>query len=150
MYDKQTLKKFESGLIQRWLDTFDRPDNGEQRSALLDPTGEFIAIRNLPLPDGLSPDYVDALIATDGFPGLPPIGIYILNKNNESLTGQLQERFNLFRDSSRHEAQALPGYTWICYHYADNRWSYRADDPARGDNIRKFLMGFYAELGTGG
>ena len=133
--------------LQRYLDGFESPENGERRLAQLGRTAEYLTVRNFPLPDCYRPDYVDLLVLTDLFPGVPPIGIYVLNKQNTALIRQLSDRFNAFADKAFHDAPAIPGYTWICYHYAGNAWSYRAADPARGDNIRKFLARFFAESG---
>lgn len=132
--------------IQQFLDGFEHAENGRHRTIQLGSTAEFLIIRTFPLPDGYRPDYIDMLVMTDSFPSIPPIGIYVLNRENAALIRQLSSRFNAFRDRAFHDAPAIPGYTWICYHYADNTWRYRGDNPARGDNIGKFLAGFFAEL----
>lgn len=140
------LLKWEVANIQTFLDGFDAPANGERRRALLGSTGEFIAIQNFPLKDGYQPDFIDILIMTNNYPAIPPIGIHVLNKGNAALMAQLQRHFNAFRDSAYHDAEPISNYTWICYHYGSNAWKFRGDDPARGDNIRKFIASFFAEL----
>jgi hypothetical protein len=71
----------------------------------------------------------------------PPIGLYLLNKHVAAVR-QMEARFNAFRDNAYHGAQSIPGYTWICFHFHNNAWRYRADAPAEGDNLRKFLAAF--------
>lgn len=142
------LLKWEVINIQNYLDGFDAPVNGERRLAQLGDTGEYIAIQNFPLPDGYRPDYMDMLILTESYPAVPPIGVYVLNKANAALMCQMTTKFNAFRDMAFHAAQPIQGYTWICYHYAGNAWKFRGDHPARGDNIRKFIASFFAELNT--
>ncbi|WP_295457052.1 hypothetical protein [uncultured Thiodictyon sp.] len=137
--------RWEVANIQAFLDHFDRPLNGESRTVQLGQTAEFLTVRNFPLPDGYRPDYIDLLVVTDNFPATPPIGLYVLHRNNQALIGQLQRRFNAFADQAFHEAPPIRDYTWICYHYGGNAWRYRADQPARGDNIRKFLASWFAE-----
>lgn len=132
--------------VQSFLDGFESTTTGNCRTVRIGKTGEFLIIRNFPLPDGFSPDYIDILVMTDSFPAIPPIGIYVLHKENAVLINQLSARFNAFRDRAFHDATAIPGYTWVCYHYANNSWRYRLDNPSRGDNIAKFLSGFFAEL----
>lgn len=140
------LLKWEVANIQSFLDGFEAPANGERRRALLGSTGEYIAIQNSPLPDGYKPDFIDILLMMPDYPAVPPIGLYVLNKSNAALIAQLQRKFNAFRDNAYHDAEAISGYTWICYHYASNGWKFRGDNPGRGDNIRKFIACFYAEL----
>lgn len=142
---KLGLLQWEVANLQRWLDGFEAPVNGKRRLAQAHRSGEYISVLNHPLPDRYRPDFADILVLTDGFPGLPPIGLYLLNQHNAGLIRQLQGRFNAFRDGAFHDAPAIPGYTWICYHYEGNSWRYRADAPAFGDNIGKFLAGFFAE-----
>ena len=132
--------------LQNFLDEFDRPLNGELRSAQLGSTFEYISVRNFPLPDQYSPDYIDLIVLTDMFPAVPPIGIYILSKRDKILVNQIEERFNVFEDKAFHEAPAIPGFTWICTHYEKNAWKYCVDDPRKGDNVRKFLVNFYTDL----
>lgn len=132
--------------IQTYLNRFEFSQNRENRVAQLGRTGQFIFVRNFPLPDGYRPDYIDIMLITDEFPSRPPIGLYILNRNNKGLIGQLQEKFNAFQDRAYAEAQAIHGYTWICYHYAANRWRYCAVAPRQGDNVLKFLSSFFAKL----
>ena len=85
-------------------------------------------------------------VLLDDFPARPPIGIYVLHRQNAALIEQLSGRFNAFRDKAYHDAPPIRNFTWICYSYADNAWRYREDNPARGDNTAKFLAGFFAEL----
>jgi hypothetical protein len=145
---KMALLRWEAASLQQSLVTrFDPPANGERRAVHLAPSGEYVTVQNFPLPDRFAPDFVDLLLLTDSFPAIPPVGIYVLNEGASAhVVRQLVGRFNAFRDTAYHGAPALPGYTWICYAYANNVWRYRADAPTHGDNIRKFLASFFAEL----
>lgn len=145
-YRKRSLLQAEAARVQNVLDGFDPPANGERRIARIGENGEHMIVRNFPLPDGFRPDYIDLLVLLDDFPARPPIGIYVLHRQNAALIEQLSGRFNAFRDKAYHDAPSIRNFTWICYSYADNAWRYREDNPARGDNTAKFLAGFFAEL----
>lgn len=134
--------------VQAYLDAYDPPANGERRSATISTSGECILVRNFPLPDRYRPDYIDILLMLDHYPAMPPIGLYIVNKRNHALIRQIESRFNAFRDHAHHDALPIQGYTWICYAYAGNSWHYREENLARGDNVRKYLASFFAELNT--
>jgi hypothetical protein len=86
------------------------------------------------------------LIVTN-FPTYPPYGLYLLN----SAKAQVSKIAAFF--GSRHVVrnatpEAIPGYTWICYHYTRG-WIYRPEAPAEGDNLAKFLRSFAGELQAG-
>lgn len=140
------LLTWEEASLQRFLDSFEVAANTGKRTAELGRTREFIVIRNLPLPDGYAPDFVDALLIVDNYPAIPPIGLYVLNTpENKSVVSSLSKTFNVFANKAFHDAPRLEGYTWICYHYSNNRWSFNANEPHKGDNITKFVSNFYAE-----
>ena len=143
---RSALLQWEVDNLQRsFLDSFEAPKNGGKREAILSSTEEFIVVRNLPLPDVCEPDYVDVLIVVDNYPGVPPIGLYLLNTSvNEDVVRDLAASFNVFDGRAFHEAQSLEGYTWVCYHYARNQWRFSANAPHKGDNISKFLSSFFA------
>ena len=67
-----------------------------------------------------------------------------MNQGNDALIAQLRKRFSAFRDRAYHQADPVPGYTWLCYSYASNQWRYNTPYPSRGDNVRKFLATFFA------
>lgn len=119
--------------------------------ALLDSSGEFIRVLGMPLPAGYSPSHCDLVLIVSDFPASPPIGLYLLNSDRRQVEKikALFGRVHVFRNEGLAGAPSIPGYTWICYHYQSNRWCYRAEAPAKGDNLRKFLQGFYAELAAG-
>ena len=73
--------------IQAFLDEFSPPTNGEDREVELNSTGELVIVRNMPLPDGFVPDYIDLLLMVPDYPSRPPIGIYLLERNNGELIG---------------------------------------------------------------
>jgi hypothetical protein len=138
---------YEISNINRYLAEFGVTARGETRAAELNATGEFIRVFNMPLPDGYRPDHCDLVLIVDDFPARPPIGLYLLNKD-KALVSQMEAQFNAFRDVGFHGAPSIPGYTWICFHF-QNGWRYRADNPAQGDNLAKFLGAFFAELAVG-
>lgn len=129
--------------VQEFLNEYEPIGNGERREAQLTASGKLLVITNLPLPDSWNPDYVDVLIDVSS---LPVKGIYVLNDGFNGQEAALCQKFNLFRDSAYHEAEAIPGYTWICHIYPGNRWHLDANDPARGDNLRKYLALFLEKL----
>lgn len=129
--------------VQRFLDEFEPPSNGETREAIVTESGKLLVIRNLPYPDGWDPDYGDALLDISS---LPPKGIYVLNDGLNGQEAKLRQKFNLFKDAAYHEAEAIPGYTWICHIYPNNQWKVDPLNPARGDNLRKYLALFLAKL----
>src|SRR5215469_6231360 len=88
--------------INKFLIEFEPPANGEERIASLGETSEFVIVQNMPLPDSYDPDYCDLMLIVSDFPATPPIGLYLLNKD-EALIAQLRSRFNAFRDGSFHE-----------------------------------------------
>lgn len=140
------LLQWETGNLQRYVDAFEPPGNGGSRTVTLGHTQEFIIVHNLPLPDRCDPDFVDALIVVADYPATPPIGFYVLNtEENQAVVKSLAKTFNVFADNAYHEAPSLKGYTWICYHYSDNRWHFNANEPHKGDNVAKFMGSFFAE-----
>ena len=141
----ETLLRRDVSALQDWLDAFFPSASGRARRAWLGRTGEYVVIEVLPLPDGYAPDEIDALLLVDNFPSLPPIGLYVLNHGNDQVVAQLRRRFNAFQDRAFHDAPSIDGYTWICYAYAGNAWRYRASEPHKGDNLRKFVASFFAE-----
>lgn len=143
---RSALLAWEANNVQAFLDEFEEPSNGEARCAEVNGSGEYMTVRNLPLPDRYRPDFIDAMLILDDYPARPPAGIYLLNNYNEGVISQIRGRFNAFRDSAAHDAPPIEGYTWVCYHFRNNAWQFRTQDPARGDNVRKFLAAFLAEL----
>jgi hypothetical protein len=144
---KMAYLNWEINSIQRFLNDFEPARNGLGREAILGHTGEFVIVKNYPLPDRYRPDYVDLLLIVDNYPNNAPVGIYLMHKNNAATIRQISDKFNTFQNNAYHGAQAIQGYTWICWHYGSGcNWKFRADAPQHGDNLRKFLATFYAEL----
>lgn len=135
-----------NNLRRSFLDRFDHPSGRGDRQAALGDRGTYAVVKAFPLPDGYRPDQLDILVRLHNFPSLPPIGLYLLNRGNESLVRQISSRFNAFADAAFHDAEPIPGMTLVCYHYAGNGWRYNAANPASGDNLAKFLASFYSEL----
>ncbi len=130
--------------IRAFLEEFGGCASGEPRSAGVNGTAETVLLRNFPLPDSFRPDYIDMLLVVADYPGTPPIGLYVLNRNNAALLQRLERVFSMYRDRAYYKAPSITGYTWICYHYAGDVWRYNAARPEAGDNLRKFLMSFFS------
>lgn len=142
------LLKREADAIQDWLDGFYPAASRRLRRVVVGRTGEYLIVQAMPLPDGYRPDEIDVLLLVDNFPSLPPIGLYVLNRGNEAVVAQLRRKINAFANAAYHSAPSIEGYTWLCYAYADNRWKFNATAPHRGDNLRKYIAAFYAEIDT--
>ncbi len=146
--DRLGLLAHDLGQLQRELHQgFEPLSNGSPRVVSAHPRGEYVKVLNFPLPDGYQPDAIDLLLVTTQYPGIPPYGMHVLQRNNERLLEQLQNTFeHVFLDGFP-SAEEIPGYTWICYHYQDNQWRFNANNPAKGDNITKMLVdNFYGAL----
>jgi hypothetical protein len=142
----QALLRNELTLVQRWLNGFEPMSNGRARQAWLGVGGAYMIIEGMPLPEGYQPDHIDLMIDLSQFPTIPPIGLYVLNQQNGALIEQLKKHFRAFTNAAFHDAESVEGYTWICYHYANNQWKHNAAQPNKGDNIAKFFNNFYTEL----
>ena len=132
-------------LIQRFLNQFGRAQNGEWPVADINATGDLVIVQNMPLPDGFKPDYIDVLLIVDKYPAMPPIGIYLLERNNAALISQLSRIFNVMNQGF-HGAVTVPGYRWICFHYQGGMWKFNHRRVSAGDNLCKFLTSFYNHL----
>ena len=122
-------------------------DNGEERSVEIDANGDLVVIRNFPLADGYDPDFVDLLLLTHRYPDAPPEGLYLLERNNAEVIAQLSRKFNVMQ-SAAYSAPTVPGYRWICFHHSGHGWKFNRRNVRAGDNLRKFLVGFYAQTGA--
>jgi hypothetical protein len=116
--------------------------------AVLDDSGEFIRVLGFPLPHGYHPASADLVVIVADFPAMPPYGLYLLNSDRDQVQ-KIKSLFGAWHVQSWSTPEAIPGYTWICYHYLGRRWNYRADAPDRGDNVAKFLRSFSIELEAG-
>jgi len=132
--------------IQAFLDEFDPPANGEDREVELNSTNEAVVIRNFPLPDAYDPEFIDVLVLVPDYPARPPIGIYLLeNEQNADVIGQLRRIFNVMQ-TAFYGAPTVPGFAWICVHYQGDAWRFNPDHLASGDNLRKFFINFFNRL----
>ncbi|MCB1878200.1 MAG: hypothetical protein KDH88_19670 [Chromatiales bacterium] len=147
-HDKQALLNADAANLQRMLTVeFDPPTNGERRQVSVHPGGEYLVVRNFPLPNQYRPDHIDLLLVTTGYPGRPPVGMHVKKNGNSALIGQLERLFgHTFGSAAISDAEQIDGWAWICYHYQGNTWQYNARNLRSGDNIWKFLDSFYNEL----
>jgi hypothetical protein len=144
---KQALLRWEVANINALLATFAPLPTGRRR-AILDASEEFIRVLGFPLPGGYQARSADMVIIVADFPTYPPYGLYLLN-NAKAQINQIEALFggHVWRWGT---PEQIPGYTWICYYYyQERRWIYRPEAPAEGDNLAKFLRSFAAELEAG-
>lgn len=142
----RALLQWEVANINRYLASYGSPG----AKAVLDNSYQFIRVLGFRLPRGYAPASADMVIIVADFPGSPPYGLYLLNSDRAQVK-KIKSLFGFFHVTGVSWAtpEAIPGYTWICYHYAGSRWSYRAEAPALGDNLAKFLRSFAVELDVG-
>jgi hypothetical protein len=143
---KQALLDCEVGSINAFLSAF-RPLPSGRRRAVLDSSKEFIRVLGFPLPGGYHPPSADMVIIVTNFPTDPPYGLYLLN-SAKAQVDKIEALFGRPHVMRRATPEAIPGYTWICYHYSGG-WIYRPEAPAKGDNLAKFLRSFAGELQAG-
>jgi hypothetical protein len=143
---KQALLGWEVVNINSYLATFAPPPTGRRR-AVLDESQEFIRVLGFPLPGGYHPPSADMVLIVTNFPTTPPYGLYLLN-SAKAQVDKIEALFGRPHVMRRHTPEAIPGYTWICYHYSGG-WIYRPEAPALGDNLAKFLRSFGGELQAG-
>jgi hypothetical protein len=132
-------------LVREWLSSFE-PTPAGPREANISSTGEFLSVRNFPLPDAYNPDYIDLVLYVENYPSVPPIGIYLLNDEifRDCLT-QISHRIHSFDRNAFHGAEPpLPGYRWLCL--VTENWSVNLREPRKGQNLMKYLGYFYGLL----
>lgn len=135
----------ETALLNWWLSGFE-PCPAGPRSAFLNDTHDFVGVANFPLPDGYRPDFLHLAIYVSRYPAVPPIGLYLANKDgNQQLIQQIRKRINVFNTQAFHGAEnPLPGYEWVCL--LSENWHVDYDDVRKGQNLQKYLSYFYALL----
>jgi len=143
---KQALLGWEVANINAFLATFAPPLTGRRR-AILDDSEEFIRVLGFPLPGGFLPNTADMVLIVTNFPAYPPYGLYMLNSAKAQVS-KIEALFGRPHVQRWATPEAIPGYTWICYHYTRG-WIYRPEAPAEGDNLAKFLRSFAGELDAG-
>jgi len=147
--DRHALLSWDLSQLQnRLVNEFEPMRDGSPRIVSADRNGEYVKVINFPLPDRFTPDTIDLLLVTTGYPGKPPLGIHALRNNNEQLLAQFNDHFrgHVFTDGYS-GAEEISGYSWICYHHKDQAWRFNAQNPAQGDNLSKMLVdNFYTEL----
>lgn len=146
---RKRLLQWEMTAIQHLLDQFEPPPD-DDREAFINTTGDYVVIKNFPLPDWCLPaDSANLVLLIEDFPQRPPIGLYMMRQekpSNSEVIRKIQQVFNVL-GTGYHGAKTIEGYHWICVHYANNQWHYNADAPHKGDNLAKFLLGgFYGRL----
>ncbi|MBX2808568.1 MAG: hypothetical protein KTR20_08040 [Cellvibrionaceae bacterium] len=145
---RQALLKQEVKLLQGLVDEYEPMKNGRRRIVKLEADGQLLLMRNFPLPDGYTPDKVDIMLDLVNYPARPPIGMYLLTKNNQEIIQRIKTIFgnHIFTDSVYYNIKKYPNFTWICHHYANHRWSLNASSLHQGDNLRKFMEVFLARV----
>lgn len=137
------LLRLEAAHVQRFLDErFDPPANGERRFVQLAASARVLTVRNFPLPDGFEPDFADVLLFIEGYPAVPPAGVYVKSGHDPGLRQQLLARLPRLAENVW---SALPGFT--CFDLGISIWRYCPQALERGDNLCKVLAAFFAALG---
>ena len=119
------LLRWEVANINAYLATFGSSPTSRRR-AVLDDSVEFIRVLGFPLPGGYQPPNADMVIIVTDFPASPPYGLYMLN-SAKAQVDKIEALFGSGHVERWATPEAIPGYTWICYHYRDG-----LDLPARG------------------
>jgi hypothetical protein len=143
--ERKRLLSAELALLQGWLDSFEPCAEGP-RHAILNRTNEFLAVRSFPLPDSYDPDYIDLVLYVQNYPSVPPIGIYLLNEATfADSIARIRACINVFTHTAFHGAEPpLDGYVWLCL--VSENWRIDRSDPAKGQNLMKYLAYFYGLL----
>lgn len=144
--DAARLLARETALVNWWLSGFEPCPMGS-REAFLNDTGDFIGIRNFPLPDAYQPDQIHLCIYVSQYPTVPPIGLYLATGGaNRRLIEQIKSKVNVFSNNAFHGAEKpLPGFEWVCL--VAEGWRVNHANMRKGQNIQKYLGHFYALLG---
>lgn len=126
---------------------------------------EKLVIRAFPLPDDYTPDHIDLLIVTLGYPNVPPAGVHI--PANSPNRGQIREHLNghVMSGIPSHLLDHAPesyreqlkevvgdGWDWCCYRYTDWKWRKPPINPntlLSTDGLYKFIENVFAALSGG-
>ena len=143
-------------IATRFLAQFD----GRTRSLELDDNA--LLIRAFPLPDDISPDYINLLFVICGYPDVPPAGAFFPSNtpNREQLAKRLGGHVQA---NSTHVINHTPaGYRkyveelskrdwewWICYRYEGWSWKLNPNNLLSGDCLYKFVENTFAALSGG-
>jgi hypothetical protein len=117
-------------------------------------TENTLLVRNFPLPDDYTPDHVDLLIVTWGYPDVPPAGVHIPSTSphrdqiDRHLGGHL---YSSIPSSLREHVEELTeyGWDWVCYHYANWSWRLNTNNLLAGDCLYKYVGNVFAALSGG-
>lgn len=125
---------------------------GARRSLELD--DNTLLFRGFPLPDDYTPDRVDLLIVTWGYPDVPPAGIHVPSKspNREQIAKHLGGHVldNIPSSYLAYvEELADHGWQWICYHYKNWSWRLNPTNLLSGDSLYKYTENVFAALSGG-
>jgi hypothetical protein len=137
--DKLELLQRESVLIQRrLLDQFPGPC---ERSVTVEPVnGDYLLIRNFPLPNRYRPDHIHLLLLTADYPAQPPQGFHL--PSGHPALKAIRRHLHAYEAG----AASAGGWSWLCWHYAGHSWRLDARRLMDGDCLYKFVESIFAVL----
>ena len=137
--------------INNWLLGFRFQDPSMRSEIVIEDNYNWVAIKKFPLPNNYYPDYEDIVIVTASYPDFGPVGIHISDsspnkaKINNTMGGHVFNRESYAAFEKPYDLG--PGYTWICFHYADwDKWYFNRDNFMQGDNLHKYIKNLFANM----
>ena len=138
--------------ITAFLNEFEYSKSSIKPKIVVGGNWEYLRIDNFPLPDKYSPDYEDIGIVTLDYPDFGPAGIHLYN-SSPNLSRIRTDIGHVIPDPSTLPDQnyqtyvdAMPGWTWICFHYSGWRWNFNPNNMMLGDTIHKYIISLYSLL----
>ena len=127
---------------------------------------DWVLFKKFPLPDNFTdkkgtvyeykPDYEDILFVLSEYPKIPPFGVHIRSDspNKRLIKKALGHTFNgIPYSGERYEKisndLSEKGWSWICFHYANDTWNFNTSDIKKGDNLFSYIESLFAFLSGG-
>ena len=151
MYDDDSARKkylaMEIPHINNFLLDFRFSNPAIKPEIVIDDNYKWIGIKNFPLPDEYSPDYMDIAIVIVDYPVHGPTGFYI-NSTSENISKVMLSMQHTsappFLSSPQIE---LPGWSWVGFqHYERQQWYFNHSDLMQGDNLANYVKAVYENL----
>ena len=145
--------------FESFEDNFD-PQLNEHGESLDDP--DYLYFKNFPLPDNYKDRYgkirpwpkdgFELIIIINDYPNHGPYGLHLRTTDRcyedlkECLDGHiLSEPYD---SEYRNIVSQLTkkGWSWICYHYENDRWDFNRQDIKAGDCLTKYIYSVWCDL----
>lgn len=127
---------------------------------------DWVLFKKFPLPDTFTdkkgkvykykPDYEDILFVLSEYPKIPPFGVHIRSKspNKNLIKKALGHTFNSIPYSGERYEKisddlSEKGWSWICFHYANDTWNFNTNNIRKGDNLFTYIESLFAFLSGG-